>query len=76
MTLPRKMWLQGAVAEAPCRPVRFEEVAGGSFVEEGDEAEDAGTVELPAEEPVLEDARLKIFWIPSASAAPKAFQGG
>ena len=31
--------LQNAVPKPPCRPVRFEDVAGGHFVEEMDEAQ-------------------------------------
>ena len=66
------------MTEAPISPIRFEEVAGGHFVQEMDEAQGQhpGTVELPAEEPVLEDMRLKIFQLPLAFAAPIAFQGG
>ncbi len=45
-----EVFLQDAVAETPGGAVGFEEVAGGHFVEEMDEAEGqgTGTVELPA----------------------------
>lgn len=55
------MLLQNPVPEPPSRTIGFEEVAGGHFVEEMDEAQGQhpGTVELPAEEPVLEDGEVE-----------------
>ena len=57
------MLLQDAVAETPSGTVRFEEVAVGHFVEEMDEAQGQhpGTVELPAQQPVLEDGEVQGF---------------
>lgn len=55
------MLLQDAVAEAPGGAVGFEEVAGGHFIQEIHEAQGQhpGTVELPAEQPVLEDGEVE-----------------
>ena len=61
LPLPRKIILNDPVAEAPGRAVGFEEMAGGHFVEEMDEAQGQhpGTVELPTQQPVLEDGKVE-----------------
>lgn len=47
--LPRKILLQDAMPKPPSGTIRFEEAAGGHFVEEMDEAqgEGNGAAELP-----------------------------